>query len=105
MMLQAASVLYIFNLQSQPESPTTTTTKTTITTPSPTLTLTPTPPPGLPQNPYKLLTLINETLGLIGLMNENLRSDPKVMIDVSLALVGVEALAGVLAERAYRLVI
>jgi hypothetical protein len=27
------------------------------------------------------------------------------MIDVSLALVGVEALAGVLAERAYRLVI
>jgi hypothetical protein len=38
-------------------------------------------------------------------MNENLKSDPKVMIDVSLALVGVEALAGVLAERAYRLVI
>jgi predicted transcriptional regulator len=47
------------------------------------------------------LVLINETLELIRLMGENLRNDSKVMVDASLALVRIEAVAGVLAERAY----
>jgi len=69
----------------------------TTTTPPPT----PTPPPGLPENLSKLLVLISETLELIRLMSENLRNDSKVMVDASLALVRIEAVAGVLAERAY----
>ena len=35
------------------------------------------------------------------MMGENLRNDSKVMVDASLALVRIEAVAGVLAERAY----
>jgi hypothetical protein len=96
----ATTEFYLVTTSIPPQTPTQTPTI-PITTSTPYITVTSTPPKPTPTNISELISLINETVRELKELIEEFRSDLQYIKDSEQTLMKIQAIAGILADKAY----